>query len=457
MPNYESDKIKDLIRNPVESEGVELKSWIDLKDNEQKSKIAKHIAAISNFGGGYLIFGFNDDLTRCKPNENVRKDYSQDILGGIIDKYLHPKFQCKVRFVSHDDVEHAIVWIPCHGKSPVLTKKCSPASKDLKHDTIANTLYIRIPKPESKPISTPEEFEKLIRRCTLADKDELLRQISDIVSGSNQQPKEGPEEEIKQWHKATQNAFLAKIKGKKFTQMFPLSDNYAQYSYSIISEQKEHLLLNDVISILDKLTNEVSDTVHYGWSMFRKNMGTNSSPYPNIDRAYKEGSVEFLEANHIDLENYYKTDFWRISPEGKASLIRGFQEDCDKIPNASFSADQKYFDPWLHIRNITELVRHAKAFSNEFDGFTEIIFQVEYHGLKSRVLAPIDQKRHWPNHRCCKEVDDRNIVLSFRAGQLAGEMPKIVKYLYEPIHGGFDPSFKVAEEWIEHLIPSFIL
>ena len=57
------DDLKDLIENPRENEGIELKSWVDLDDAYQRAQLARHLAALANHGGGYLIFGFKDDLS----------------------------------------------------------------------------------------------------------------------------------------------------------------------------------------------------------------------------------------------------------------------------------------------------------------------------------------------------------------------------------------------------------
>src|SRR3990167_9558937 len=112
-------ELQDLIERPVEREWLELKSWIDLKDKSSPSRagIARHLAAIANYGGGYLVFGFNGDGTRCAASGDVRKHYSHDVIAGIVDRYLHPNFQCEVAFESFAGVEHAIVWIPSHGAS----------------------------------------------------------------------------------------------------------------------------------------------------------------------------------------------------------------------------------------------------------------------------------------------------------------------------------------------------
>jgi predicted HTH transcriptional regulator len=52
--------LSDLLSGKSEDPSVEYKAWIDTSTNEAKAKLAKHIAALANHGGGYLVFGVED-------------------------------------------------------------------------------------------------------------------------------------------------------------------------------------------------------------------------------------------------------------------------------------------------------------------------------------------------------------------------------------------------------------
>ena len=62
MANERLD-LQDLVDNPPENLEIDLKDWIDLTSDVARASIARHIAALANFGGGYLLFGFQDDRT----------------------------------------------------------------------------------------------------------------------------------------------------------------------------------------------------------------------------------------------------------------------------------------------------------------------------------------------------------------------------------------------------------
>src|SRR5271165_788215 len=65
----EPDDLTELVDHPSETQAVEYKAELDLSNNVSKAKFARHIAALSNHGGGHLVFGFNNDLTRAAQTE----------------------------------------------------------------------------------------------------------------------------------------------------------------------------------------------------------------------------------------------------------------------------------------------------------------------------------------------------------------------------------------------------
>lgn len=74
--------LSELIAGKSEDLSVEYKAWMDTSQPEVGAKLARHIAALSNHGGGYLIFGV-DDTTR-EPQGAKKLDsslFSQEKLG----------------------------------------------------------------------------------------------------------------------------------------------------------------------------------------------------------------------------------------------------------------------------------------------------------------------------------------------------------------------------------------
>ena len=111
--------LRDLIENPREDLEVEVKSWLDLKDKVQRAKLARHLAALANNGGGYILFGLRDDLTKDESRPSSLEDYNRDTITAIVKKYLTPVFQCEVRFeLDRDGNKVPIVVVPSDDRVP---------------------------------------------------------------------------------------------------------------------------------------------------------------------------------------------------------------------------------------------------------------------------------------------------------------------------------------------------
>ena len=87
------DKVKgnlrDLIEFPMETLENEYKGWVDLDDKITQAKIARHLAALTNHGGGHLVFGFRDDLS---PDPN-RPPSIAKIQPGCLHEYRKALFE----------------------------------------------------------------------------------------------------------------------------------------------------------------------------------------------------------------------------------------------------------------------------------------------------------------------------------------------------------------------------
>src|SRR5258708_166884 len=121
--------LQDLVDNPIERLHVELKSWLDLKDKIVRANVARHICALSNHGGGYIVFGFSNDRTPDTVLPDVSR-YTTDEFSGIAKRYLSPAPQC----IAHEVISaggqvHVVLWIPSHGPTPVCAVGSGPHDK----------------------------------------------------------------------------------------------------------------------------------------------------------------------------------------------------------------------------------------------------------------------------------------------------------------------------------------
>ena len=66
----ESD-LSELVSGRSEDLSVEYKASMDTSVPETRAKLAKHIAALANHGGGYLVFGVTDATREPIGREDV--------------------------------------------------------------------------------------------------------------------------------------------------------------------------------------------------------------------------------------------------------------------------------------------------------------------------------------------------------------------------------------------------
>lgn len=265
--------LNELIELPRETLENEYKNWVDLQDPFVRAKIARHLAALANNGSGYLIFGFKDDKGNLTSEEENRpssiNNYSQDTFTDIVKRYLQPVFQCDVEFVAdRNGKKFPVVRVPSHGGVPIIAKADGPQDpKGKPQGILVGKYYIRKPGPESAPISDPQEWSDLIRRCTLNDRDSLLRDFANIVY-----PPEGvtpnTQQRLENWHQKVEERFLDLLsKASSSVWPVPFEENRYQLSY-LISSNGEEIPTQLLRKVLIEVHDEVRDTVRTNLSMF---------------------------------------------------------------------------------------------------------------------------------------------------------------------------------------------
>lgn len=219
--------LTDLIETPNENEANEYKCWLDLSDKRIQRDIAKHIAALANYGGGYLIFGFSDeDLSPdTRIPMNFELTYSRDYVNGaIVSHYLEPPIHCDVVHFdsSSSGNKHVLKRVPTHGASPVCLRKGGISFDGSAISQVhRDTYYVRKPGPKSEPILKAIEWSPIFRRCVLHERDHLSNLMMQLINvlQSAAPPSETvlPESHIQagKISQHTEDSFLDEIRGKK--------------------------------------------------------------------------------------------------------------------------------------------------------------------------------------------------------------------------------------------------
>jgi Putative DNA-binding domain len=443
-----SQELLVLVDTPNETLGVEYKSWLDLDDNETRADLARHIAAIANHGGGYIVFGFDDKTRQPVPNASSVK-VTHDTITSVVKKYLEPTFQCDVSTVaSSKGDEHQVVRVPAHGASPICAKANGPMDAKGKIQGITQGLYyIRKAGPESERILTAAEWSPVIRRCAMHERASILGALDAALRGSSQ-GQVSQQDGLKEWHDSAHAAFLKEASGKREDAV----KWHWQLSYEIERSDNQRLEPRFLLDAIRQIHSEVQDLVQTGWSMFYVFDTPDLKPNWCIDETSGLGEQDFLECSILrkraDLPRF--ADLWRVASDGKVTIIRDYWEDGVEYNQHLGWQPGTWLSPQIFTKALGEIVRHARGMSERFDNPTSVNFRIEWHGLKDRVIN--DPEGRWLGNWSAS-ADHRVSVGSWPVSSLTNGLPEIVSALAGPLMRAFTTEFEISPDWVRGQVP----
>jgi hypothetical protein len=270
----------------------------------------------------------------------------------------------------------------------------------------------------------------LIRRCAVHERAGILAAVSSALGGTP--PATSRINSLIEWHQAAEAALLAKL--GNVTPAIDIGKARQHFSYVIHVEGGQRLKTGKLIQILNEVNAEVHDLVNTGWSMFYIFTKTSIAPYWTSYKTSEDEEEDILELSLVDQSiETGGLDFWRVSPEGKASLIREYWEDT--IGSQRGFEPYAVIDPDLVGRSLAEFVRHARGFAARYEFATEVSFRCEWHGLAGRHPRRL-HGYHFNLGRTTKS-DHRVSNGSWSIGELTTSWPEIVAHLAEPVARAF--------------------
>jgi len=194
MAEIDRARLGDLLVDPREDLGLEIKNWLDLRNsNDDKATFAKAVLAIANHGGGFVVFGLVETAAGVVEAEGRPADllgFNQDLINGIVQNYCDPAFHCPVHFVaSPTEAVYPIVVVPGGHRVPIRAKRAGPNG-----NTVANNaIYMRKPGPRSETPQTGQDWGELLGRCLQNRRDEMFDQIRALMTGAVPQVEQAPQ------------------------------------------------------------------------------------------------------------------------------------------------------------------------------------------------------------------------------------------------------------------------
>jgi hypothetical protein len=235
-----------------------------------------------------------------------------------------------------------------------------------------------------------------------------------------------------------------------------LERNYYQLSYRIVENgDKTQHTIPSLREAVRTAGTSVKNVVWTGWSMFHQFTRPEIAPYVVIDTATDE-EVEGIETSLIGETKMEATmpDVWRITADGRATIFRAYREDREVIPHLAKRGltPGKFLSPRTLIRDLYELVTHAKELAKSFPNAQRVEFRCTWIGLVGRKIADFESGIDWNDYIC--RTDARSSSATASIDDLAADTASVVQKLAAPVLSLFD-GFEVSREWIIRETPKF--
>ena len=389
----------------------------------------------------------------CTLSGDIDQRFHPDRISSVVHKYLEPAVLCDVVIVkSAAGARHPVIHVPAHGATPICAKADGPQdSKGRVQGIVSGRYYIRAvgnSGPESAGLTRPDQWHSLIRRLVTADRASLAAIIERAITPQNTIAPNTTA--LEAWHDATGSAYAARVKEKKLPWSTPLDRNYYQLSYEFALAESNSIAGKDMIDVLQRANSEMRDLVWTGWSMFYPFTRPEIAPY-FVTACYPgQGDTEVLETDLLGETLLTSTlpDFWRVSSDGKASIVRPYREDRSGYPQPPGKTVSLY----MAAREVAELVRHARAMAPYFKSLEAVRFRCEWRGLLARQLRDPESD---PSVQRVSKTDRVQSATTAKPEDLTNAWPDIVAELISRFARAFDPTLSPGPSWVRRVAPSF--
>jgi hypothetical protein len=438
-------RLADLFVDLHETMDLEIKSWLDLRAPSHQAKLAKAIIAMANHGGGFVVIGFDErpgqPAAPASGRPSSLADYNRDLVNGVTEKYLEPAVHCEVHHVrAPDGADYPLIVVPGGHRIPVMAKRSGPNGSELKQ----RALYIRRAGPKSEEPRTAQEMNELFDRCFSNRRDDVGELIRTILSGSIPSAIVAEPPRMNSWIGECCDRHAALVEG------LPADDaRRFPYGYSIFAYQLRGALRpvskSDLLEILRTMSPR-----HSGWPPWWVPSRPEIEPYVSDNTIECWLGRDRNQLTGTDMRDAAHSDFWRVSPEGLAFLMRGYQEDGPNVERRGF-APGMVLDVTLPVWRVGEALLHAQALASPIGDYqTAVAFRANYTGLSGRHLASVSGDRFMLGERdVCRQ---HSIVLdtAVDASRIRDNLSEIVFALLQPLYELFSffklPMTLVQEE-----------
>ncbi|MBR2508966.1 MAG: putative DNA binding domain-containing protein [Lentisphaeria bacterium] len=181
--NENTDIFEELVKRGVESEHLDYKGPMNFRSigKPGQAKIARHMAALANSGGGHIVIGVGEDASghpSVYTGLNAAEAHSFDPsnVGPIINHLIEPPVDFVIERPLVDGKRYAIIKVrPFETMPHVCSLGVAPELQQ-------GVFYIRTSEAASRPACRAIELHGLFKRALLKQRSQLAELLRDILS-----------------------------------------------------------------------------------------------------------------------------------------------------------------------------------------------------------------------------------------------------------------------------------
>ena len=340
-------------------------------DKDTKSELLKDILAFANTprsGPAYILIGVDETKGGRSDIVGVDSHLDDAALQQFVNAKTHKPVVFSYRCIRVIDRFIGVIEIPAVQERPNYLIKGFGKIESAK-------VYLR--RGSSTDEASPDEIAQI---GTLGRSN-----------AGEEHSKPTLQQKLEHWHRSGEVRFH-QILTESSEVNWPVSimNHHYQFSYLISNENDDSIHEDSLIRKLE----EVVSKIHHPdltWRMFDP-----LSQYPdNVAKFVPEftngSGRDVIEVNLTPDPSFDTSlpDFWRISPDGRATLIRAYREDRQRYAQNTGRKVGTWFSPKWVIIEIAELITHAKLFANLFNTASKVLFLCMWTGLEGRMLDDI--------------------------------------------------------------------
>ena len=399
------------ILNPTEDLDAEYKGWLDLHKEPDRANLAKAVIALANHGGGVIVLGFEELPTGlvARPKPTEIPDVTQDNINAAVSRYATPQLHCRLHLVEHPDASsvHPVIRVP-GGEVPVLSKRDQSDTGLGQHK-----VYIRKPGPKSEEPQTADEWRKLLDRCVMARREDMLDSIRGIVLGRvGPSRSEHTPVELEDFMNSSRECWMALVQSEPKDAPYCFPNGYYEIAIGLVDAQPSIGLaeLKERLAVAQGVQES-------GWPPFMEIGVRELNPYPS------DGGIDAWIGRPLSNKVFNDpshADFWRASPSGQLYIIRGYWEDGVEWASTPQRNSGAILTVNISVIRIWECLRFASRFMRAFGDIEEVVVRCQYTGLSGRTL--IDSlEPAFSIRRGVSQVDEVLLTGQFTLQQLEGQ------------------------------------